>query len=122
MWEYRSKEVKVERARRESEGLEELRNRIRKQYPEAQPHVRSEAKAWEDGRLNIQEASDEKRLENELEVLRKEIIEKYPSAEDYPPKSEANPKVGKDVDGLGKKRGTKACFFWTTPARLRCRF
>jgi hypothetical protein len=87
---------------REPEGLEELRNRIRKQYPEAQPQVRSEAKAWEDGRLDVQEASDEKRLENELGVLRKEIIEKYPSAEDHPPKSEANPKVGKDVDGLGK--------------------
>jgi hypothetical protein len=62
---------------REPEGLEELRNRIRKQYPEAQPQARSEAKAWEDGRLDVKEASGEKGLENELEVLRKEIIEKF---------------------------------------------
>ena len=44
----------------------------------------------------------EKGLENELEVLRKEIIEKYPSAEERPPKSGANPKVEKDEDGLSE--------------------
>src|SRR5712692_9503395 len=102
-----------ENPERETESLEELRNRFRTKYPEAEQlsqdqsrtteqHNLSQTTGWEDReRLDEQQFSDEKRLENELEILQKEIIEKYPSTEEPASKNGADSKIKNHIDGIG---------------------
>jgi hypothetical protein len=104
---------------REDESLKELRNRLRRKYPEVEPrnqdesstaelHDRSDAKGQGNGRLDVHESSDEIGPEKELEVLRKEMMEKYPSTGGDPPKRRADPKIEKDWDSLNRNSVRKS--------------